>query len=227
LRRGAFVSLLTVNSRVLPMIVLALCLAYGLGCLSPGWWLVRRATGGDLRDQGSGGTGATNAARVLGGWAFATVLLLDAAKAAGAVLLARALASDTPWHVLALPAAVAGHIWPAPLRFRGGKGAGPLLGGAVALNPWFLAAAVAGAGLGAAVNRRVRVATTSAAVAGVAASPWLLPGRPERVAFAVAVALVVLAHRRYFMRPSDRSHSLPSPGAHGNCDVIQNRDDGR
>lgn len=136
------------------MLALALLLAYALGCLSPGWWLVRRKTGGDLRTHGSGVTGATNAARVLGPRAGVAVLALDAAKATLAVLLARWLVPANAWHAFALPAVVAGHIWPAPLRFRGGRGAGPLLGGCLALNPLFALAAAAPAALAAAFTRR-------------------------------------------------------------------------
>lgn len=182
------------------MLATAICIAYALGCFSPGWWLVRRAKGVDLRTTGSGGTGATNAARVLGGWAFGVVLVLDAAKAAAAVLIARWLVSANPWEVLALPAVVAGHIWPAPLKFRGGKGAGPLLGGCIALNPLFLAAAAIPAACVAVITRRRLAITVSAAAGGIIASAWLLPTTPERVAFATAVAFVVLAHRSYFMR---------------------------
>ncbi|PTX91358.1 glycerol-3-phosphate acyltransferase [Opitutus sp. ER46] len=184
------------------MLIVALCVGYALGCLSPGWLLVRRATGQDLRQTGSGGTGATNAARVLGGRAFLLVMALDALKAAAAVLLARWLAPETPWHVLAMPAAVAGHIWPAPLRFKGGKGAAPLLGGAVALNPFFLVAAAIPAAIAAVFVRRTFVLTTAAAAGGIASAAWLLPGTPERVAFAATVGLVLLAHRSHFVRAS-------------------------
>ncbi len=207
------------------MLVVALLVAYGLGCLSPGWWLARRVRGADLRASGSGGTGATNAARVLGGWAFAVVLLLDAAKAALAVIIARWFVPVGGWASLALPAVVAGHIWPAPLRFKGGRGAGPLLGGCVALNPLFVAAAAGGAALGALIKRRTLVITSAAALAGIAASPWLLATRPDRLAFGLAVVLVLLAHRSHFVRALPRPRSEPSPVAHGNRDPVQNRYD--
>lgn len=179
----------------LPVLALALLLAYALGCFSPGWWLVRRKTGGDLRAHGSGVTGATNAARVLGPRLGLLVLALDAAKAALAVLLARWLAPAAAWHVLALPAVVAGHIWPAPLRFRGGRGAGPLLGGCLALHPFFALAAGAPATLALVFTRRSFALALAATFGGIAAAPWLLPGLEARVAFAAAVALVLLAHR--------------------------------
>lgn len=198
------------------MLFVALGVAYVIGCLSPGWWLVRRATGRDLRETGSGGTGASNAARVLGAWAFAVVLLLDAGKAALAVLLARWIAPTAPWSALSLPAVVAGHIWPAQLRFKGGRGAGPLLGGVVALNPWFLAAAVAGAAIAALIKRRTFVITTGAAIAGIVAAAWLLPATPDRASFGLAVAFVVLAHRSHFVRVLPSSRSQTSPAADGN-----------
>lgn len=186
------------------MLAVALCIAYALGCLAPGWWLVRRKTGDDLRTTGSGGTGATNAARVLGARAFVVVLALDAGKAAVAVLIARWLLPENPWSALALPAVVAGHIWPAPLRFQGGRGAGPLLGGSLALNVWFAVAAAVPAAVVAAIVRRRFATTVAAACGGVIAAAWLLPGIPERVAFGLAVALVALAHRSHFVRALQR-----------------------
>ncbi len=189
------------------MLALALCLSYALGCVSPGWWLVRRTTGGDLRSEGSGGTGATNAARVLGPGGFVLVLLLDAAKAVLAVSLARRLTHADPWHALALPLVVAGHIWPVTLRFRGGKGAGPLLGGCVALNPWFAVAAAVPAALTAVFKRRTFAITSAAAAGGIGCAWWLLPDLPARVAFASAVGLVLVAHRTHFARMFN--HSVP------------------
>jgi acyl phosphate:glycerol-3-phosphate acyltransferase len=176
------------------VLVLALILAYALGCLSPGWWLVRRRTGADLRAQGSGVTGATNVGRVLGARAGILVLVLDAAKGALAVLLARWVAPASAWPSLALPAVVAGHIWPAPLRFRGGRGAGPLLGGCIALHPLFALAAGAPATLAAAFTRRTFVLATAATLGGIGAAWWLLPAREPRAAFAAAIVLVLVAH---------------------------------
>ncbi|HVU34328.1 MAG TPA: glycerol-3-phosphate acyltransferase [Opitutaceae bacterium] len=186
------------------MLALVVCVSYALGCFAPGWLLVRRRTGADLRDTGSGGTGATNAARVLGGGGFLIVLLLDAGKAVLALALARWLLPDDPWSAVALPAVVAGHIWPAPLRFRGGRGAGPFLGGCLMLNPLFAAAAAIPAAIAATFTRRSLYITTSAAMGGIVCAWWLLPGAPARVAFGVALLFVVLAHRTHFMRALHR-----------------------
>jgi acyl phosphate:glycerol-3-phosphate acyltransferase len=187
------------------MLALALLLSYALGCLSPGWWLVRRATGNDLRTTGSGGTGATNAARVLGGRGFGLVLVLDVAKAAVAILLSGWLAPAQPWHVLALPAVVAGHIWPVQLGFRGGRGAGPLLGGCIALNPWFVAAAAVPAVVASVFTRRAIFLTLAAAIGSIVSAWWLLPQFEMRLSFALGLAFVVLAHRSHLMRALARS----------------------
>ena len=108
--------------------------AYFLGGLSPGHWLVKRRAGIDIRTQGSGVTGATNAGRVLGRGGFASIMLLDAAKGAAPVVAGRLLNFDEAWLGLFCFVAVAGHIWPAHLGFRGGKGAATAAGGWLALD---------------------------------------------------------------------------------------------
>ncbi|MCH9687769.1 MAG: glycerol-3-phosphate acyltransferase [Deltaproteobacteria bacterium] len=95
--------------------------------------------GVDIREVGSGNIGATNAARALGPRLGLVVLVLDAAKAAFPVVLARqdfALGSQdhTGLAVVGM-AAVIGHIFPVYLRFRGGKGVACALGVFLAIDP--------------------------------------------------------------------------------------------
>ncbi|MDR3229045.1 MAG: glycerol-3-phosphate acyltransferase [Puniceicoccales bacterium] len=125
-----------------PTIAALFAAAYLVGNVSPGLLLARFFGKGDLRAQGSGATGATNAARALGGkkWFFA-ILALDIAKAAFAVLfppLCLAAEHFPVASVLCGLGVVAGHIWPALLGFRGGKGIGPFLGVWLAIGffPW-------------------------------------------------------------------------------------------
>ncbi len=125
----------------MPPIIPVLLLAYGLGCLSAGFY-VAHWRGVDLREAGSGSTGARNAGRLLGTRAFVLTFVLDLAKGLAAVLLARLLAPG-PWAApSAMLLVVAGHVWPAQLRFRGGRGISPAVGALVALSP-LLAAVVA------------------------------------------------------------------------------------
>lgn len=190
-------------------LALALLLSYALGGISPGWWLVRRASGGDIRDQGSGRTGATNARRVLGERGFGIVLLLDAAKGAIAVLGSRLLAPESAWADLALPAVIAGHVWPVWLGFRGGRGGGPLLGGCIAFD-WRLAAISILVGLPAgALARRRFVAGAAAVGTSLVAVWWLRPEGPERISYLAGVALVLLAHRSYLLKSGAPDSSAP------------------
>jgi acyl phosphate:glycerol-3-phosphate acyltransferase len=193
---------LAVFSSVPPPAWLSLLLiaAYAIGGISPGWLIVKLAGGGDIRQQGSGATGATNVGRVLGAKGFLYVLFLDACKGALAVAAVRLLLPGNPWDSLALPAVIAGHIWPVWLGFRGGKGGGPLLGGTLALR-WELALfpALLGIAIGL-LGRNKFLAGASAFFISLIAMWWLLPLFPDRIAYLSAAVLVLLAHRSYLTK---------------------------
>src|SRR4029078_43622 len=87
-----------------------------------GYLIVSAKTGSDIRETGSGGTGATNVSRRAGKGAGILTLFLDALKGAAAVLIARFLINDPWWIGATVLAAMLGHIFPVWLRFRGGKG---------------------------------------------------------------------------------------------------------
>ncbi len=97
--------------------------AYLLGCFAIGYYLVRARTGKDIREIGSGSIGARNAGRVLGKPGLVLTGLGDLGKGALAVWFAVEFAGhNRTVMALAMLAVIAGHIWPAQLRFRGGKG---------------------------------------------------------------------------------------------------------
>jgi glycerol-3-phosphate acyltransferase PlsY len=102
--------------------------AYLSGCFTTGYYLVRWRTGQDLRETGSGSVGAKNAGRVLGVPGFVLTVSGDFAKGMFAVWVARHFTQDDRLVALAMLAVVAGHVWPAQLRFRGGKGIATSLG---------------------------------------------------------------------------------------------------
>ncbi|MYA90700.1 MAG: glycerol-3-phosphate acyltransferase, partial [Synechococcus sp. SB0663_bin_10] len=92
--------------------LLCLLAAYGLGSIPAGWLVVKGLRGVDLRQQGSGSTGATNVLRVAGRWPALAVLLVDVGKGTVAVLLTKGWGA-TPWQQLAVGlCALAGHSWP-------------------------------------------------------------------------------------------------------------------
>jgi len=119
------------------MLALALLLAYLLGSLS-GSLLAGRAVGVDIRTQGSGSAGGTNAFRTQG-WKFAlAVVAIDIGKGALAAWLGPRIAAgfDPAGAALACTlAAAAGHTWPLFFGFRGGKGAATLVGGLLVAWP--------------------------------------------------------------------------------------------
>jgi glycerol-3-phosphate acyltransferase PlsY len=124
---------------------IAILLSYLLGSVSFAY-LAGRARGLDLRQHGSGNLGATNVLRTLGVVAAVVVLALDLAKGVAAVLLAPRLAgAPDEWVPVACGlAAIAGHVWPLFLRWRGGgKGVATAAGvfGALAPLPFVLSLA--------------------------------------------------------------------------------------
>ncbi|HYG09229.1 MAG TPA: glycerol-3-phosphate 1-O-acyltransferase PlsY [Pyrinomonadaceae bacterium] len=180
--------------------------AYLIGSIPFGYLIVYVRGGGDVRETGSGGTGATNVTRRAGKGAGLLTLLLDAAKGALVALLARWLL--TPdfginwWVAIASIAVVAGHVFPVWLKFRGGKGVATGLGVFLSLTP----AAVA---LAALVFLAVVWATRYVSLGSITATAtlplfiWLLSDRsnPDVIAapvIAVAAAggaLIIFMHR--------------------------------
>ena len=116
------------------LLTLPLLLAgYLLGSIPSGYLAGRWLAGLDIRREGSGSTGATNVLRVVGKGPALGVFLVDVLKGTAAVLLAKTVLDPFGVGVvLAGLAALAGHIWPVWLGWKGGKavatGLGMLLG---------------------------------------------------------------------------------------------------
>ena len=108
--------------------LLVISVAYFVGCFSTGYYLVKFVGGKDIRQLGSGSTGAKNVGRILGKPGFVATLAGDIFKSVCIVLLAMHFGLR-PWEViLTIIAVVTGHIFPFQLGFRGGKGLSVALG---------------------------------------------------------------------------------------------------
>jgi glycerol-3-phosphate acyltransferase PlsY len=196
----------------LPAAGVALAGGFLSGSIPFAWIAVRLRKGIDLRTQGSGNVGATNAARFLGrGW-FPVIFALDFAKGALPVLAAGAVLSggggeDMAWAPAAAGVgAILGHVFPPWLGFRGGKGVATGAGAAFGLAPLACAAGLAGFALAAGLFRFVSLGSAVGAIAGIAAH-LLFPGdataaerRPATVFLTVLCAFVLVKHVPNFRR---------------------------
>ncbi|MCH7809447.1 MAG: glycerol-3-phosphate 1-O-acyltransferase PlsY [Chloroflexi bacterium] len=96
--------------------------SYLIGSIPVGYLTVRFMRGMDIRDQGSGMTGATNVLRVLGRGPFVVVMILDAAKGYIPTIVTWYIFGTHDLQVAAGIAAVLGHDFPIFIHFRGGRG---------------------------------------------------------------------------------------------------------
>jgi acyl phosphate:glycerol-3-phosphate acyltransferase len=177
-------------------ILISAGIGYLLGSIPVGYLLVRAFHGADVRATGSGNIGATNVARTspaLG----AVTLVLDAMKGAAAVLLVSRIfpGLDNVIFVAAL-AAVAGHIFPVWLGFRGGKGVATGLGSFLLLTPKAILLALAIFVTVAAAFRLVALASIIA-TASLPALALLLgkSGKPVLLMGAASL-LIILKHHQ-------------------------------
>jgi acyl phosphate:glycerol-3-phosphate acyltransferase len=116
--------------------------AYLIGSISTAVWIGKAYYGIDIRQHGSGNSGATNTFRVLGKKPGTIVMLIDIFKGWVATSLAALLvifnavpAEDLIIYQLIMGAlAVVGHIFPVYERFKGGKGVATLLGMMLAIH---------------------------------------------------------------------------------------------
>jgi len=181
-----------------PLLILWAVIGYLLGSIPFGMVLAKVMGLGNLREIGSGNIGATNVLRTGNKAAAALTLILDGAKGAVAVLLARALAGEDAAQLAGL-AAFIGHIHPVWLRFRGGKGVATFLGVILALAwpvglalcaTWLVTAALA------------RISSMAALVAAATSTIWMvLLGHGQLFALGVALTLLVFwTHRTNISR---------------------------
>ncbi|MFT5703254.1 MAG: glycerol-3-phosphate acyltransferase PlsY [Rickettsiales bacterium] len=119
--------------------ILFLALTYFVASIPFGLVLAKIFGKQDIRKAGSGNIGATNVARILGKKIGFATLILDAAKGAVMVIIAKYLFTSGAFSYtfISLVAAVAviGHVFPIYLKFKGGKGVATSLAVLLALNP--------------------------------------------------------------------------------------------
>jgi glycerol-3-phosphate acyltransferase PlsY len=187
--------------------LLVVIIAYLLGSIPFGYLIVRKKLGDDIRQTGSGGTGATNVSRRAGRTAGVATLVLDAFKGSLAVLIARTLLTGPPlvidsWVAAAAIAVIVGHIFPVWLGLRGGKGVATGVGVFLVLAPVALVCAGVLFVAIVALTRYVSLGSITAAVA-LPVFVWLqnvfvepvADLRPLLIAAIAGALLILFAHR--------------------------------
>lgn len=195
--------------------VAVVVIAYLLGSIPFGLIIGKLKSGVDIREQGSGKTGATNLMRVSGTKLGILALVLDVVKATAAVILATVIigrdsgvltvgGASVRWQYLAQVAAgmaaVVGHNWPVFARFRGGRGVTAYFGTLFAL---FYPAGIFGAEVLAITALRSRYMSLGSLLGAVATWCLMLPLTvvytllpPIYLIYgSVVVALIVFQHR--------------------------------
>lgn len=181
-----------------------LLLTYCLAAL-PFSVVVTTLAGGDkdVRTEGSGNPGATNAARLYGWGIGGSVMALDIAKGALPVVGARLLwpEIDPWWGAVVALVAFAAHVFPVYLEFRGGKGVATAAGALLALAPIpTLCAGVIWLGT-LLLTGRSSVAALGATAAMVGITWWFSPMTLPLVALiAVAIAITHTPNLRRLWR---------------------------
>lgn len=173
--------------------ILIILAAYLLGSVSFGLLISKAMNLGDLRKIGSGNIGATNVLRTGNKGAAAATLILDGAKGAVAVLIARALFGDLAGMLAGL-AAFLGHLYPVWLGFKGGKGVATFLGILLALS---FPAGLCACATWLATAFGLKYSSLSALIAAASGPLWLLIfGPPGSVWLGLVLAILIFWRHR-------------------------------
>jgi glycerol-3-phosphate acyltransferase PlsY len=184
-------------------------ISYLIGSMPTALWVGKAFFGVDIREHGSGNSGATNTFRVLGKKAGTAVLLIDVIKGLTAASLVRYMDFVDPGTVRFVNlqllfglSSVLGHIFPIYANFKGGKGIATLLGMVIGIH--YLSALVCMM-LFVAILFSTRYVSLSSIMAAIAfpliAILIYKNEEPFFIAFGIAAAImVVLTHQKNIVR---------------------------
>ena len=178
------------------LVTFAFIIAYLIGNISPST-LLAKAKGIDIKSEGSGNAGTTNALRVMGRKAAIITLIIDILKGAVAVAVGWFMAGEAGAMGCVL-CVVVGHIWPVFLIFRGGKGIATSFGALLALDPIMALIELGIVAVFTLVSKRMSVGS----IAGLALLPVVaLFMMPQFIRTAIVMAaIMIFKHRANIIR---------------------------
>lgn len=184
--------------------------AYLLGSIPTGYMIGRYTQGIDIREHGSGSTGATNVLRTLGKPAASIVLAVDLLKGSLALAVVNLFYAYFPdllpasWHSWIITGAalgaIIGHsksIW---LNFTGGKSVATTLGVLLVMNPLVALGTLASFGVILGISRIVSLSSLSGAIAVNILMLWLNQPAAFSVFAAIAGVYVIVRHKSNIQR---------------------------
>lgn len=186
-------------------VIAVLLAAYLLGSIPTGYLAGRYLQGIDIREHGSGSTGATNVLRTLGKKAGIAVLAIDALKGAMAIALVKGLylLSFNPlpldwqsWLIVGAGlGAIIGHSRSVFLNFGGGKSVATSLGVLLVMNPLVALGTLGCFLLMLATSRIVSISSITGAI-GVNILMWTLQQPIPYLIFAALTGFYVIVRHR-------------------------------
>lgn len=176
--------------------IVCVAIAYLLGCISPST-IIGKIYGVDIKKEGSGNAGTTNALRVLGKKAALITLVIDIFKGVAAVLIGTYF-GDKETGMLCAVAVFCGHLWPVFYRFKGGKGVATAFGVLTTVYPPLGLSLLAVVGILTVISKRMSVGSIGGALLF---TPICLMLYPAFLYYGmVMAAIIIIKHRTNIMR---------------------------
>lgn len=165
--------------------------AYFIGNISPSTIMAKKQ-GLDIKKEGSGNAGTTNALRVMGKKAGAITCIVDILKGVVAVLIGLLIGGPAAAYLCAL-CVFLGHVWPIVYKFQGGKGVATAFGAVLAVNPLLALIALVIVAIVVFTSKRMSLGSIIGAIAFAILAIFLEPGF---FIFACVMAVIMLVKHR-------------------------------
>lgn len=181
---------------LIALLAVTCLIAYFLGNISPSTIMAKRQ-GIDIKNEGSGNAGTTNALRVMGKKAGAITCIVDILKGVVAVLIGTLLMGTIGGYLSALFVFL-GHVFPIIYRFKGGKGVATAFGAVLAVKPLLALISLVIVAIVVFTSKRMSLGSIVGAICFAVLAIFMEPG--FFVYAAVMAAVMLIKHRANIVR---------------------------